>query len=136
MKLFYKLSMALFIATILVGCNNKQPSTTITESGKIVVVAPAEFKEKSANQLIVDVRTPDEFAQGHIEGAININVFDKNFTEQFAEFDKSEPIFLYCKSGARTSKASKKLAEFGFQNIYDLHGGIVNWHKNDQPITK
>jgi rhodanese-related sulfurtransferase len=136
MKLFYKVSMLVLITIFLVSCNNKQPSKTITKSGEINVVTPAEFQEKSQNQLIVDVRTPGEFAQGHLEGAININLFDKNFTEQFADFNKSEPVFLYCRSGNRTSTASQKLSAIGFQKIYDLHGGIINWSKNNQPIIK
>jgi len=137
MKIYFKLSIAaLLIAFFIASCNNKKPSKTITEFGEINVVIPSEFEEKSKNQLIVDIRTPQEFAQGHIEGAININLFDKNFTEQFSEFNKSEPIFLYCKSGMRSSKATEKLEALGFQNIYDLQGGIINWTKNNKPIIK
>lgn len=136
MKLYYKQLLIIFIAIFLVSCNNKQPSKTITATGEINVVTPLDFKEKSENQLIIDVRTPDEFAQGHIKGAVNINLFDRNFTEQFNNFDKSEPIFIYCRSGNRTSKASKQLAKLGFENIYDLQGGIINWARNNQPIEK
>lgn len=136
MKLPFKFSVLVLIAFISISCNNKKPSKTITKLGEINVVTPAEFKEKSVNQLIIDIRTPGEFTQGYIEGAVNINLFDKNFTEQFSEFDKSKPIFLYCRTGRRTSAASKKLAALGFQNIYDLHGGIINWSKNNQPTIK
>ena len=136
MKLFYKVSFTVLVTIFLISCNNKQPSKTQTKAGKIEVITPADFKEKSTNQLIIDVRAPGEFAQGHIKGATNINLFDKNFTEQFLDFDKSTPLFIYCRSGLRTSKASEKLAEIGFENIYDLHGGIINWHKNNLPIIK
>ncbi|UMB53451.1 rhodanese-like domain-containing protein [Lutibacter sp. A64] len=135
MKLF-KISLTVLVTIFLISCNNKQPSKTETKAGKIEVVTPADFKEKSENQIIIDVRTPGEFAQGHIKGARNINLFDKNFIEQFADLDKSTPLYIYCRSGSRTSKASKKLAEIGFENIYDLHGGIINWHKNNFPIIK
>lgn len=126
----------LFFTLSVVACNNKQPSKTVTQFGEIHVVTPADFKEKSANQTIVDIRTPQEFAEGYIEGAVNINVFDEDFLDQMAQFDKSKPIFIYCRSGNRTSSASKKLSELGFQQVYDLQGGIVNWSRNNQPITK
>lgn len=126
----------LFFTLSVVACNNKQPSKTVTQFGEINVITPSDFKEKSVNQTIVDIRTPQEFAEGYIEGAVNINVFDKNFLDQMAQFDKSKPIFIYCRSGNRTSSASKKLSELGFQQVYDLQGGIVNWSRNNQPITK
>lgn len=136
MKTILKLSLILFFTLSVVACNNKQPSKTVTQFGEINVITPADFKEKSANQTIVDIRTPQEFAEGYIEGAININLFDKNFLDQMAQFDKSKPIFIYCRSGNRTSSASKKLSELGFQQVYDLQGGIINWSRNNQPITK
>ena len=88
------------------------------------------------NQTIVDIRTPEEFAEGHIEGAVNINLFDNHFLDQISQFDKSKPIFLYCRSGNRTSSASKKIADLGFEQVYDLQGGILNWQRNNQQIAK
>lgn len=136
MKTILKLSLMLFFTLSVVACNNKKPSKTVTQFGEINVITPADFKEKSKNQTIVDIRTPQEFAEGYIEGAVNINLFDKNFLVQMAQFDKSKPIFIYCRSGNRTSSASKKLSESGFKQVYDLQGGIVNWSRSNQPITK
>ena len=75
---------------------------------------PIEFNEKSVNQVIIDIRTPQEFSQGHIEGAININYFDSSFLNQIGQYDKSKPVFLYCRSGNRTSSAAAKIAKLGF----------------------
>lgn len=136
MKTILKLSLLLFFTISVVACNNKQPSKTITEFGEINVVTPAEFKEKSVNQTIIDIRTPQEFADGHIEGAVNINLYDRNFLVQIAQLDKTKPVFVYCRSGNRTSSASKKMSEMGFVQIYDLQGGILNWARNNQEITK
>ena len=136
MKTILKLSLILFFTISIVACNNKQPSKTTTQFGEINVIPPAEFKEKSLNQTIVDIRTPEEFAEGHIEGAVNINLFDKDFLDQISQFDKSKPIFLYCRSGNRTSSASKKIADLGFEQVYDLQGGILNWQRNNQQIAK
>lgn len=136
MKTILKLSLILFFTISIVACNNKQPSKTTTQFGEINVIPPTEFKEKSLNQTIVDIRTPEEFAEGHIEGAVNINLFDNHFLDQISQFDKSKPIFLYCRSGNRTSSASKKIADLGFEQVYDLQGGILNWQRNNQQIAK
>lgn len=121
------------LVTILsMSCNTKSQS----QSAAIKVLTPTEFKEKSVKQTIIDIRTPQEFSDGHIEGAININYFDDNFLDQIAKYDKNQPIFIYCRSGNRTSSASKKAADFGFKEIYDLEGGILYWIKNNNEIVK
>ncbi|OGS72172.1 MAG: hypothetical protein A3F91_03000 [Flavobacteria bacterium RIFCSPLOWO2_12_FULL_35_11] len=114
------------------SCNTKSQS----QSDAIKVLTPTEFKEKSVNQTIIDIRTPQEFSEGHIEGAININYFDDNFLDQIAKYDKNQPIFIYCRSGNRTESASKKAVDFGFKEIYDLEGGILYWIKNNNDIVK
>jgi rhodanese-related sulfurtransferase len=136
MKKIFKTVVFIFLTISIIGCNNKKPSKIITENGEINVVTVAEFKEKSANQIIIDVRTPEEFESGHIEGAININVFDKTFTTKLSKLDKSIPIFMYCKSGGRSFSAAKKASNLGFEKIYDLQGGIINWARNNYEVTK
>jgi len=136
MKTILKFGLIVFIAISTVACKNKKPSKTVTELGAINVVTPVDFKAKSVGQTIIDIRTPEEFAGGYIEGAININFFDKTFLEQVAKLDKNKPVFLYCRSGNRTSSASKKIAELGFKEVYDLQGGISNWSKSNYKIIK
>ena len=136
MKKYLKLSIIVFVTLIGVSCNNSKPSKKVTKNGEINIVTPQEFKNKLENNILVDVRTPKEFQQGHIEGAVNINLFDKTFLDQFTKFKKTDPIFIYCRSGNRTSSARKKLANIGFTKIYDLHGGITNWYKNNFKIVK
>ena len=132
MKTTLKLTLLVIVTVLGISCNTKSQS----QSDTIKVLAPTEFKEKSVNQTIIDIRTPEEFSQGHIEGAINVNFYDNNFMDQIAKFDKNQPIFIYCRSGNRTSSASKKAADFGFKEIYDLEGGILYWIKNDNEIVK
>ncbi|WP_298264825.1 rhodanese-like domain-containing protein [uncultured Lutibacter sp.] len=136
MKTTIKLSLLLFLALLNVNCNNKKASKTITEFGEINVIAPKEFKEKSINKTIIDIRTPNEFLEGHIDGAVNINYFDKNFLDEISKLDKTKPIFMYCRSGNRTSSASKKISKLGFEQVYDLQGGILNWAKTNHEIVK
>ena len=144
MKLsFNKALLLLFISIISLSCDtNKKPNSTSDNSinqdsqGKVHLLTPAEFKEKYVNHTIVDIRTPYEFRQGYIKGAVNINYYDRKFLENFKDFDKSEPIYIYCRSGSRTSSASRKLVKSGFLNVYDLRGGISNWIRNNNQIQK
>ncbi len=132
MKTTLKLTLLVIVTVLGISCNTKSQS----QSDAIKVLAPTEFKEKLVNQTIIDIRTPQEFSEGHIEGAININYFDDNFLDQIAKYDKTQPLFIYCRSGNRTSSASKKAADFGFKEIYDLEGGILYWIKNGNEIVK
>lgn len=132
MKTTIKLTLLVFVTLLGISCNTKSQS----QSDSITVVTPTEFKEKSVNQTIIDIRTPQEFSEGHIEGAVNINYFDNNFLDQIAKYEKNQPIFIYCRSGNRTTAASKKIADFGFTKIYDLEGGILYWMKNNNEVIK
>lgn len=130
MKTTLKLMLLVIVTTLGISCNTK------SQSDAIKALTPTEFKEKSANQTIIDIRTPQEFSQGHIEGAVNINYYDNNFIDQIAKYDKNQPIFVYCRSGNRTSPASRKMADFGFTQINDLEGGILYWIKNNNKTVK
>ncbi len=96
-----------------------------------------EFKtaiEKFADNIIIDVRTPEEFAAGHLPNAININVLAKDFSNQINNLDKSKTLFVYCKVGGRSADAVKILAKNKFSNIVDLKGGIMAWQANQFEI--
>lgn len=94
------------------------------------VIGPAEYKEQinySEKVQLVDVRTPEEFSEGHIAGAENINFHDEDFLQQFEDLDKGRPLYIYCRSGKRSSKAAEKLTALGFEEIIDLEGGFLSW---------
>ena len=134
----YNLTLAtyLFLTLILFSCKEKQPEKIKTSKGEINRVTPLEFQNELKNYTLIDIRTPREFAQGKIEGAVNINYYDKDFLEQISKFDTSKPLFIYCRSGSRTYNAAKKISDLGFTQVYDLNGGIINWHRNKLKIIK
>lgn len=77
---------------------------------------------------LVDVRTKNEFGGGHIKNAKNIDFFSAtNFRNAFEKMNKEQPVYLYCRSGARSQKAARKLVDMGFSKIYDLRGGYSRW---------
>lgn len=90
----------------------------------------AEFEQHiNQNEVqLVDVRTKGEYEISHIEGAYHADVLIKeNFKTQFTEFNKKEPVFIYCRSGSRSKKAAQLLCELGFTKVYDLKGGYLTW---------
>ena len=85
-----------------------------------------KMMEKEKNYIILDVRRADEFAEGHIPGAINVANEDIG-TEEIPELpDKSQMILVYCRSGRRSKEASEKLVKLGYTNIVEF-GGILDW---------
>ena len=99
-------------------------------------LAAFEAKIVQPNVQLVDVRTPQEFANGHLENARNINYNDPKFKENIALLDKSKPIAVYCGVGGRSGKASKILTELGFKDITDLAGGITAWTAASKKVVK
>lgn len=76
---------------------------------------------------IIDVRTPEEYAEGHIQGALNINVKSEAFVTEIENLSKSDTLLVYCRSGRRSLYAAQVMVSFCFQKIYDLEGGFLNW---------
>lgn len=77
--------------------------------------------------LIIDVRTPQEYHSGHIPNAQNINFNDAGFRDQISQLDKQKPVYIYCRSGARSRHAGKIMEEAGFEKVIDLKGGVLTW---------
>ena len=136
MKTTLKTTLLLFFTVLNIACNHGQSSKSSEKLGDVSVLAPEAYQEESMNQTIIDVRTPAEFSTGHVEGAINIDFFSDDFLEQIGQLDKSETLFIYCKSGNRSSKATPKILGLGFKGVVDLRGGIKNWNKSKQKLVK
>lgn len=98
----------------------------------VVVLNVQEFHDQIDQEkaILIDVRTPEEFSEGAIKGAKNINFKADNFLKQFSKIDKNQPVYIYCRSGNRSGQAAKMLSEAGFQKIYDLKGGFLAWEKS------
>ena len=102
------------------------------KSDEVQVVSAEEMETllEMDDVQVVDVRTPDEYKEGYIDNAQNIDFFSPTFDEDIVDLDKSKPVILYCKSGGRSAKCAKKMKDAGFVKIYDLEGGISKWkHK-------
>ena len=97
--------------------------------GSVTTLNVPDFSKKLSEKSVVllDVRTPAEFAAGHIVGATNIDFESGNFAKDITRFDKSKSYALYCRSGNRSGQATSLMAKDGFKSLFNLNGGIIDW---------
>jgi rhodanese-related sulfurtransferase len=103
-------------------------------------ISPEQFEKRMHKRkvTVLDVRTPEEFAEGHLHNAVHINVLDSvAFMSRVQNLKKGRTYLLYCKSGRRSGKALVMMQEQGFKKLYHLDGGITAWkgpvEKSKQP---
>lgn len=114
----------LFIISFFVFSCSGQTSPAVKT---IDVSSYSEKIKATPNAQILDVRTPEEYATGHIENSDNVNWNSDSFVSRTDKYDKTKPVFVYCKSGGRSAKAADKLAQLGFTSVYNLDGGMLKW---------
>ena len=96
------------------------------------------FQKELATQegIVLDVRTPAEFAQGHLPNAININYQDPDFEQAIKNLKADQPYFIYCAKGGRSAKACAQLKANKLKKVYNLEGGLAAWQQAGQVVVK
>lgn len=124
-----KINKLLFVllaasSLFLLSCESKNNSSQ-GES----LLEPSTFlaKLKTDQGTLIDVRTPKEFNAGSIPEAINIDFRSSEFEEQISAINRDTPLYLFCRSGGRSSKAFKKAKNLGFAKVYDMKGGYLEY---------
>jgi rhodanese-related sulfurtransferase len=123
--------IASFAAIILLaGCSSTGSATTVN-------LNVSEFSQKITEPgvIIVDVRTPEEFASGHIEGALNIDFNSGNFANEITRLNPSETYAVYCRSGSRSGQAASIMHKAGFHDVSNLNGGVIDWTNDGLPLV-
>lgn len=98
-----------------------------------------EFKQKlesTTDKVLLDVRTPEEYVEGHLAGSLNIDWNGNAFDAGVAKIDKNKPVFVYCRSGRRSAAAATAMRQMGFKQVYEMKGGIEEWKENGLPEEK
>lgn len=119
-----KYFLAVFSILLIVSCGTSQQQDGIEK------VTPEVFSkklEKTEQPQLIDVRTFDEFSEGHLQNALNMDINTNDFEKQLQTLDKAAPVYVYCRSGGRSAKAAEQMKEMGFIEIYELKGGILSW---------
>lgn len=123
--------------TAVQGPGVETGTTAVAKPDAPVRVGVDEFASVIASPgvVIIDVRTPEEFAEGHIEGAINIPVEYADYMDQVAQLDPTATYAVYCRSGNRSQPAVAGMASAGITGIYELESGTVGWTDAGQPLV-
>jgi rhodanese-related sulfurtransferase len=82
---------------------------------------------KTDASYLLDVRTPGEYALGHLKSAINIDVLGGNFMGKLEDIPRDQPVYVYCRSGSRSAAACRMMKKAGFANVVNVSGGIMAW---------
>ena len=127
------MSKSLFILMLSIlgfmGCTAQNGSSIDSKEAYGLIKA-------DANIAILDVRTAKEFADGHVAGAVNIDVNQADFAQKIDQLDRSKTYIVYCRLGRRSRKAVGIMAAKGFKNLYNVSDGFVGWNKNGLPFEK
>ena len=115
-------------ALLLAGCST---------SSSAIDLSVNEFSAKvaEAGVITLDVRTPGEFAEGHVEGARLIDFQSGNFENEIATLDKNATYAVYCRSGNRSGQAVKVMQDAGFTSVFNMNGGVIDWANAGLPLV-
>ena len=136
-------SVLLVIGAVLTGgCAGGDTATLEAPPRIIEDVTPQEALTLIQNNrnnpdfVIIDVRTPQEFAEGYIENAINIDFYAETFRGELDNLDKSKTYLIYCRSGVRSGNTHDIMADLNFEEVYNVLGGIIAWNAEELPTVK
>ena len=128
-----------FSATTALAENNTQNNLATTENIYSTDVSVAEAVDliKNKNAVIIDVRTPEEFAESHLPEANNfpVDTLSQNI-ETIKKLQRDKPLLVYCRSGKRSARAAEKLKNLGVNSLYNLKGVIKAWSDANNPLVK
>jgi rhodanese-related sulfurtransferase len=149
--LFFFLTALIGLTIVCGGCDYitgeaialpSTPQAPQPPPAEVKNLSPEEIYERASLSsrypafIYIDVRTPEEYAGGHIDDAININYNSPDFRKEVDNLDKNELYVVYCQSGARSAAASKVMLELGFRNIINMTGGYGDWVAAGLPVNK
>lgn len=124
--------VALSAVVAFAGCGS---DAVVRDVEKVSVEDASLVIEDMGDRLtVIDVRTPDEFAAGHLEGAVNLDLEGGQFSTLIADLPKNEAYLVYCQSGRRSALAADTMVKAGFTNVRDM-GGIADWQAAGLPVV-
>ncbi len=111
-------------------------SCSIGQNKNEIQIAAFQNKIATENYTLVDVRTAEEYADGHLEGALNIDYFSATFSEDIGKLGFETPVLVYCRSGNRSGKSMKIMYDMGFKEVKNLIGGYKGWVSENNSVIK
>jgi rhodanese-related sulfurtransferase len=127
---------AIFVVGLLAGAA-VLASCGSTAKAVIETVSPADAEAVLADNddaVLLDIRTPEEYAEARISGSENIDFYDADFAAQLEQLDPDGTYVVYCRSDNRSGQAMETFRDLGFSEVYEMDGGIVNWYESGYPV--
>ena len=124
------LSFFLLFIAFNSACQKKENGITLISADSLKVMLNNE------HGILLDVRTPEEFSEGHLPGAINIDYKNEGFSAALDTLDKTKQYEVYCRSGHRSGESAAMMLTKGFKKVYDLEGGILKWQEKGFETVK
>jgi rhodanese-related sulfurtransferase len=125
MKKLFALIAAVFL---LAGCSSSPSANNLS-------VTEFSAKTAEAGVITIDVRTPGEYAEGHLQDAQLIDFQSGNFESEISSLDKNATYAVYCRSGNRSGQAIKVMLDAGFTNVFNMNGGVIDWANAGLPLV-
>lgn len=123
----------LLLALGSAACGSSSPT-----AGEILLVSPAEARQvladRSPEVVVLDVRTPEEFSQGRLAGAVNLDFYGDDFVDQLDGLPRDRPYVVYCRSGNRSKLTIDLMRDQGFSQVWEVDGGIISWAEAGLPV--
>lgn len=126
----------LFLLVLFFAGAGSFAQTAKNDSINVLSVENFETKSSKKNTLVIDVRTPEEVAEGHLPGSVNINFLGENFAQEIDVLNKKTTYLVYCKTGIKSRKAADLMQKAGFKHVYMLEGGFTAWKEAGKPIER
>lgn len=139
MKLLaFTLSLSIATSAPVLAEEKKPSAVTPAPAAAGTVVTPDEVAKLIAEKkaTILDIRTPEEFGEGHIAGAVNIDFMDDNFAKKIAALDKSKTYIVHCAGGGRSGRSLPTLEKEGLKSVLHLQQGFKGWKSAGKPVEK
>ena len=127
---------ALFLFASAAPARGEEAKKEEPAAAEKISIEKFEEMRKAKDVVVLDVRTPEEFQEGHVPGARNVDVMDKSFAERAKSLDKDKTYLVYCQSGGRSTRAAAKMKQMGFGKLYNFAGSMAEWEKAGKPIEK
>ncbi len=129
----------LSVLCLLLGLSSCQANS---QSGLVSIGADdfeaklSQYSKSKNEYVILDIRTKPEYDSGHIENAIMIDFYSRDFFQKISKLDKDKTYFIYCRSGNRSGRSLKQFQTAGFTKVFDLKGGLNSWKSRGKKIVK
>lgn len=121
--------VSLFILLILTSCLQAEGFGNISADRAYEII-----NHPNSQVVILDIRTPEEYESGHIEGALNIDYYNENFKSELEKLDPEKQYLVYCRSGSRSGNSMQLFEIAGLKKVYNMRGGINSWKERGYPL--